>query len=339
MLEIGQQIKNWTIIGKAPDRYSGSIRYKRYFYWICKCNICDKNYEIEQSRLQNEKANFMCKACAMKSKNFKDYTNQKFYFITLIKRINNTSIWECKCDCGNTFECKGSLVPSGHKRSCGKCGLVWTDGKYWDRKKKYDLLEIGTKYNNYTIIKILDYPFYECKCDCGNIRKVRIYDLVNNKATNCGCLQNKNAAIRIHNTLLKISNRYHFNISSVNQVDRLYLLPDSAKKIIRIRDSNTCILCDNVSDLCIHHIQQYRYAKHLLVDSKNLCLLCYSCHKKIHNNNFHGPTDPLLTERAISIIIHNENKLPEIYKRKYIRIINTAREKYEHRKSSISTRQ
>lgn len=45
---------------------------------------------------------------------------------------------------------------------------------------------IGKKYNNLTIISI-DKTTAICKCDCGNEKNVKIYDLKRNHVKSCGC--------------------------------------------------------------------------------------------------------------------------------------------------------
>lgn len=49
---------------------------------------------------------------------------------------------------------------------------------------------IGEKFGKLTIldkIKKYDKSYFICKCDCGNIKEVRIDHLKNNKITSCGC--------------------------------------------------------------------------------------------------------------------------------------------------------
>ena len=44
------------------------------------------------------------------------------------------------------------------------------------------------KFNKYTAIKYLGNSMWECKCDCGNIRKVNSWNLRHNVCKSCGCL-------------------------------------------------------------------------------------------------------------------------------------------------------
>jgi hypothetical protein len=53
----------------------------------------------------------------------KDLTGQKFNYLTVLKRVENTkkgqARWECKCKCGKTLIVRSTDLLSGHTRSCG----------------------------------------------------------------------------------------------------------------------------------------------------------------------------------------------------------------------------
>lgn len=53
-----------------------------------------------------------------------DLTGKKFGNLTVIRHLNysesgHTSLWECKCDCGNITIVRGTNLKSGHTISCG----------------------------------------------------------------------------------------------------------------------------------------------------------------------------------------------------------------------------
>lgn len=54
---------------------------------------------------------------------------------------------------------------------------------------------IGLKFGKWTVVgeifKKKYNPFVECKCDCGTIRAVNVYDLKSGRSTNCGCQRRK----------------------------------------------------------------------------------------------------------------------------------------------------
>lgn len=86
--------------------------------------------------------------------------------------------WECKCDCGNVSKVSSSNLKYGISTSCGcfareLCSLDLT----------------GQKYGKWTPIKYLGKYYWECKCDCGTIRKVSTCSLRNGSSKSCGCLK------------------------------------------------------------------------------------------------------------------------------------------------------
>ena len=67
-----------------------------------------------------------------------DLRGRKFGRLTVIERIgtkNRKSVWECKCECGNTKEVVSNNLISGNTKSCGclkysKKGLTQKDEKH-----------------------------------------------------------------------------------------------------------------------------------------------------------------------------------------------------------------
>ena len=49
----------------------------------------------------------------------------------------------------------------------------------------------GQKFTRLTVLRFYEkrgnFPFYECLCDCGKIKVVRGYDLLNGRTKSCGC--------------------------------------------------------------------------------------------------------------------------------------------------------
>jgi hypothetical protein len=52
------------------------------------------------------------------------------------------------------------------------------------------------KYGMLVILKETKKHYVECKCDCGNFKNIRIYDLKNGSTKSCGCLRDKKTAER-----------------------------------------------------------------------------------------------------------------------------------------------
>lgn len=54
--------------------------------------------------------------------NYKDITNKRFGRLVAIKRIgkqHRSSLWECRCDCGNIINVSIQKLNKGDTRSCG----------------------------------------------------------------------------------------------------------------------------------------------------------------------------------------------------------------------------
>ena len=82
------------------------------------------------------------------------------------KRYHSTTIYKCRCDCGNIVELTINKLHSGHTKSCG-CLFAYTKNKknYW-----------------------------ECKCDCGNTCFVPTTYLTTGVTISCGCKNEENRA-------------------------------------------------------------------------------------------------------------------------------------------------
>lgn len=120
--------------------------------------------------------------------NYKDLTGQVFNRLTVIKSVgkdkHNSILWLCKCSCGNFIKVRGYDLKSGHTKSCG------CYNKECKHKREY---LIGKKFNKLTVIEdlgIIGKESYSlCKCDCGNITKVRNTYLKNGYTKSCGCIK------------------------------------------------------------------------------------------------------------------------------------------------------
>ena len=70
---------------------------------------------------------------------FQDLTGKRYGKLVAVKYIgrdqNSKSIWELKCDCGNTTTGTTKNLNYGHKNSCG-CGRAMEKSDYIDKVKK-----------------------------------------------------------------------------------------------------------------------------------------------------------------------------------------------------------
>lgn len=91
----------------------------------------------------------------------------------------------CKCECGKTTLVNLNDLITGHKKSCG-CLRSSTYDKYKDL--------IGQKINNWTVLEIKNINqicYASCLCNCGTVKNVRVYNLINGYSRDCGCGRKK----------------------------------------------------------------------------------------------------------------------------------------------------
>lgn len=114
----------------------------------------------------------------------KDLTGQKFGKLTVLSMTNERRhrqvVWKCQCDCGNITYVVGQALRTGHIQSCG-CN--------WYEKKAIDLT--GKKFGKLTVLKRSEknnkdrHVFWDCQCECGNLRTVDGTALRNGSITKC----------------------------------------------------------------------------------------------------------------------------------------------------------
>ncbi len=83
---------------------------------------------------------------------------------------------------------------------------------------------------------------------------------------------------------------YPTNNGSVRQVNRKRISSKIRKEVLN-RDENSCVMCDAVDNLQIHHIVPLGNSYSELLDNiDNLATLCKECHYLAHNGNYWGLT-------------------------------------------------
>lgn len=95
-------------------------------------------------------------------------------------RKDNSSMWNCICDCSNKCVVRGRSLRYGKRTDCG-CKTVLF----------YDLT--GQRFGN-LVVESKEPPNgdgktrWRCRCDCGNTYIATSLDLRNGKKTDCGCI-------------------------------------------------------------------------------------------------------------------------------------------------------
>lgn len=98
------------------------------------------------------------------------------------KSNSGVLVWNCKCDCGNTFVARGSNLKSGKATHCG-CS----------RPPASNFIDLsGGKYGKLTVIgverRVGGKAYWNCVCDCGGKCVVSGTDLRSGHTRSCGCL-------------------------------------------------------------------------------------------------------------------------------------------------------
>jgi hypothetical protein len=93
-------------------------------YWYCKCD-CGNEKWIREDMLKRKERPFRSCGCRSKATQFKkeDITNKRFNKLVAIKptedKKGNATVWECKCDCGETCYVSIDCLKSNKTKSCG----------------------------------------------------------------------------------------------------------------------------------------------------------------------------------------------------------------------------
>ena len=125
-----------------------------------------------------------------KKVNHNDMTGYVCNDLTVIHKVESCSlapsnrnkvktVWICKCKCGIERPVDKCVLIKGTKKNCGNK----------DRHRR-DANCIGKKIHRWTILEErFDKNLYIlCKCDCGTVKRVQFYKLINNFTESCGCL-------------------------------------------------------------------------------------------------------------------------------------------------------
>ena len=117
---------------------------------------------------------------------FKDLLGKRFGKLVVLslapKTKNRSTVWLCKCDCGNHIVVRNKNLLEG---IIADCGCV----------SKNNLIE-NKKIGRLILIKKINArrgANWECLCDCGNRLIVKGYQLKNGIIKSCGCLKKEYA--------------------------------------------------------------------------------------------------------------------------------------------------
>ena len=122
-----------------------------------------------------------------KKVNEKDYIGKRYGKLTVInadKFQGKNRLFECKCDCGNSFTRRMSDIKSGKYTMCDECDFKNTFNSIIN--KKVGKLFVTEKNRISPNPKVKAREFY-CICDCGNEKWIQGGHLTTGNTKSCGC--------------------------------------------------------------------------------------------------------------------------------------------------------
>ena len=234
LLELtGQTFDKLTVIEKAQSR-------ARHVYWKCQCE-CGNIIEVSGESLKRN-APHNCGCIKQKEKLKKqDEKNKKLNYLVgkrfgkLIvlnrteQRINNSVVWEYKCDCGNIKTVPTHSLQSGHTKSCG-CLVRETQG-----------IDIsGQRFGKLVAIKPIEEKKkstiqWLCHCVCVNMWIVDGSNLRTGLTKSCGCISSSIGESNIQQILKSnfINYKKEYIVKEIGNLRFDFALLDN-DKIIRL---------------------------------------------------------------------------------------------------------
>ena len=187
---IGKTYKTWEVIklSNKKKKESKNKNEEQYsYYWECKCNCgCGEVKIFKGYTLKKHKVS-LCKEQRKKLKNYV-CENKKINNFTIIKcvQILPNYIYECICDCGSIHYLSEDFLIKNKEKKCNFCNSEIELSVNRDDfiNKKFERLSVI----NFSHFDYTGHIVWNCKCDCGNFKKVREDSLKNGMIKSCGCL-------------------------------------------------------------------------------------------------------------------------------------------------------
>lgn len=117
----GQAFGELTVLERAKSRPVGA-KGKTKGYWLCRCS-CGRSCEVSTDNLR---CGFTrsCGHLTETPHNRSNLTGRKFGRLTVVRQSladssQQSLVWECQCDCGNTRTVATGNLTSGNSKSCG----------------------------------------------------------------------------------------------------------------------------------------------------------------------------------------------------------------------------
>lgn len=179
-----REIKIGSKIGKLTVTEATGQRRSRYVIWRCRCE-CGGEILADTRALQRESVKD-CGCGGRLRPGQRDISGQRFGKLTALQPTkergkNGSTIWRCRCDCGNEILAELSQLTAGNRKSCGCLSHP--------PLKEF----VGKRFGKLTVMeyagKEAGMHRWRCRCDCGNTTVVGQTLLQSGKTKSCGCLQ------------------------------------------------------------------------------------------------------------------------------------------------------
>ena len=177
----GQRFGKLVVVGPTEERKRG------YVVWGCRCD-CGSTVFVRTDKLRLG----IVTSCGCERQ--KNLTGLRFGRLTVLRqteeRKNDSVVWECLCDCGNTtFVARQGLV-TGKTQSCG-CMAVEHAKKLGTQNAKN---LTGLRFGKLVAVRPTElrkgtFVVWECLCDCGKTHYVTSVNLLHGYVRSCGCLK------------------------------------------------------------------------------------------------------------------------------------------------------
>lgn len=107
-------------VGKLEVIAPTDVRKSTYMVWRCKCN-CGREILLDTRTLQRGTVT-SCGCDARVTPGQKDLTGMRFGRLVCLKPTdqrskNGSTIWRCKCDCGNECLAVSTQLTQGYKKA------------------------------------------------------------------------------------------------------------------------------------------------------------------------------------------------------------------------------
>lgn len=181
---VGKRFGNLTVISRAENNPKGNTQ------WNCKCDCGGEKVVLGYDLTHGRTTTCGCKQYLVGKPSSKriSLVGQRFGKLTVVslneeKSKNGILVWNCLCDCGNSFTARGGNLKTGKATHCG-CSPQRHANNFIDLT--------GRKYGRLTVEResemVNGKVMWECVCDCGNRKTVSGNNLRSGHTTSCGCV-------------------------------------------------------------------------------------------------------------------------------------------------------